>query len=29
MLTPNPALPRREILDTHLKALAVNLDERR
>jgi hypothetical protein len=29
MLTPNPALPRREILDTHRKALAVNLDERR
>src|SRR6266540_393685 len=29
ILTPDPALPRREILDTHRKALAVNLDERR
>ena len=29
MLTPNPALSRRKILDTRRKALAVNLDERR
>jgi hypothetical protein len=29
MLTPKPGLPRHEVLDTHRKALAINLDERR
>jgi hypothetical protein len=29
MLTPNPGLPRHEVLDTHRKALAINLDGRR
>ena len=29
MTTPNPGLPRREVTDTHHKALAINLDGRR
>ena len=29
MPTPNPGLPRHEVLDTHRKALAINLDGRR
>ncbi len=29
MLTPPPGFPNHEILDTHRKALAINLDERR
>jgi hypothetical protein len=29
MLTPKPGLPRHEVLDTHRKALAINLDGRR
>ena len=28
MLTPRPGLPHHEVLDTHRKALAINLDER-
>jgi hypothetical protein len=28
MFTPRPGLPQKEVLDTHRKALAINLDER-